>query len=546
MVMGKMVERGWLVSEARLEKDYPAAAERFVALGLTTNVQASLQERLRETPGGWTRLARALDGAPSSAGELIAALRTAMPSPYAAFCLGLLQARAGQNLSRAMRRACLELALQMTDEEKHTTSRYLFDHPEIMGPVSGEFARVERMVNIDGGTCEDTFALFAQAFLPRGDAYLPDDSAIAEALTEQLGRVPKVELDTSDARLRGANGRTLALGEPDGPAQYPKIFKPFEEKDELLYEAAVLQVISPHAEEWGWQSELPKPLGMTRFVLTQAMRAALDGQEHNAGRQLVREEAGESVDAYAYEASNLYQKYPRQALTSAVLREILHRFHHDTGTAAGRAGLVFDESADLFHNRGGKRDGWKVRTRAYLWSIDLLRAGQGAGRGTGHLADIDRTEAFPNYGLAGVRDYKQFKTLSNAWRRAGSQFETQAEFLLTRLGEPLFASTISVMNWYASHRCLHHVEDMAQTLRNNFLAFLIGFTGREEGVCASFLDASINWQLMATQVKEGYETNYRHNGKQDLGFYNGPLPLPELVCALYVTTSMAIHARDRR
>ena len=260
--------------------------------------------------------------------------------------------------------------------------------------------------------------------------------------------------------------------------------------------------------------------------------------------------------------------------------------------------LIHFSLIDLFHNLSGQD---RLDQGRYLWMVDIIRSelkGSGAGRLHNHHGAV----AFPNERLSGVGDWADAEVLEKLLdtenktslhlaplRRFGN--ETPNFYLASYLGDYLLAWSLVTSSRYLRLGSLNwedegKVSSLSNILHAGFKYAFSLFTGVPEESAGAFLSAIINWDRMAKQMAyfmtpayvedlktgqlpEGlYDSNvtvtiphlrdieksrgWREKGwsfdgeNPDLGPVNGPLPLLELVKALYLSTSFMIALQSEK
>jgi hypothetical protein len=284
-----------------------------------------------------------------------------------------------------------------------------------------------------------------------------------------------------------------------------------------------------------------------------------------------------SVDALLYAPPTAYHVHLHEVGTLEELRAAAQRCMHDAGVLAGRLGLLNQAPADMFHN--------KEKLRHYHWNVDPLRRAVGNRVGAGRLDQWENAIRTINEGPSGLRDYKHYRPLhlcTDAYRRRGMRRGDAKSFrlgLTSLCGDVLLAHSLSLAKWFKDQGKLADHPALAAVLADSFTAFFAAYTGRPLPECTVFLQGLIDWPQLAAQMdyfmgsayvadvkaqslpkelfsaacetvcyppEEGWDTEqgWLLDGiNRDLGPKNGPLPLVELVRALYLTTSFALILR---
>lgn len=243
---------------------------------------------------------------------------------------------------------------------------------------------------------------------------------------------------------------------------------------------------------------------------------------------------------------------------------------HDLAVLASRYELYSIAPSDLFHN--------KLSGRRYHWNCDMLQnVIRGDRFGSGRLDKWKEAIKHVNMGKSGIRDLKHYRTLSSIVNTPGSDNmvdfrENQMLAAISLQGDYLFAWVLSVGQWYVK-RPDWDTQECAEVVKDGFVEFLNTYTQRKTD---DFLEAAVSWTRICRQMRyfmtneyiadvkkhkvshEIYresvyvevdfesvgemwtnELGWSQDGiRSDLGPYNGPFPIDELVRALYITTTM--------
>jgi hypothetical protein len=540
----------------------------------TAQAQA-LSERLEGQVHGWDWLNLQLPADEATACRpAYAAWRQACGSSFLALVVVCLQRAAARPLTPAQRNSCLQGLKMLRPPETRRLAEHMLAHPEFAQTLCAALAVQERLELYQRGDSYSTFNEFTQSFVGAADC-LPD-SHLAQAAIDQVSNQAAPNLVLGDAAPQ-VHGRTLQFPQAAGPSMAIKLQK--QTDDALRREDIMDQCFAAWKNLFGLQSELPRSYGLLRFAPSAASLAAVTDQAQLDGEKTfaVALQPDGFVDALLYEAPAAYHVHLHEVSTLEELKTAAQRCMHDAGVLAGRLGLLNQAPADMFHN--------KEKLRHYHWNVDPLRRAVGNRVGAGRLDQWENAIRTINEGPSGLRDYKHYRPLhlcTDAYRRRGMRRGDAKSFRLgmTSLsGDVLLAHSLSVAKWFKDQGKLCDHTTVAAVLADNYATFFAAYTGRPLPVCTAFLQSIIDWPMLAAQLdhfmgsayvadvqaqrlpkelfapgcetvccppQEGWDAvqGWLLDGKnRDLGPKNGPLPLVELVRALYLTTSFALLLR---
>jgi hypothetical protein len=212
----------------------------------------------------------------------------------------------------------------------------------------------------------------------------------------------------------------------------------------------------------------------------------------------------------------------------------------------------------------------------------LLTSMQGRRFGAGRLDAWEKAIRYINIGITGLRDLKHFKPLEQL-KSMSQHFEGRMNVVaMTFMGDFLLSWVLSVGKWFIDHEEEFLSESqffdaLRLLLLNGYTIFFDAFTKQPFAKVFEFMKATIDFDLMATQMMYFMSSIYKFDMEQDLlsgniyhdvlvrvrkprdetwsptlgwsldgqhqdlGPHNGPFPITELIRSLYITTVMAIN-----
>lgn len=267
----------------------------------------------------------------------------------------------------------------------------------------------------------------------------------------------------------------------------------------LLHEARMQK----HLQGLGLSSHLPQPLGgLFRIEGLPLWIEAELGVSHARGICYI---AGPDYFQYLSDPA-LPEKEMRSGLASCA---------EDLARLAG-IGLIHTSLIPLFHNRERTIGG----DCTYRWNRKLA----------GRLDNWRESCRFPNLRRSGIADLEHIEL--------HSQISSQA--LQAYAGEHLFSISL-VLGCYFCRRGSFDQKAMSQVLKDCFKRYYRALTGSEPGP----LDVGIDWDHLARRMAEEMGAEHASNGIDapgglHLGIHNGPFPIPELLRAVHIASTLAV------
>lgn len=452
------------------------------------------------------------------------------------------------------------------------------------------FARVTQIIFRDSGTCQSTHSLIHRSL--RHVAQISHKPKVAKSPNQTLPPPKAVSLATLLAgRQVTTNGRTLMTVDPENETTRLniKLAKQGEGKalkNELLWNRHLRR----RAKALGLSSALPQagpyrttiaftdiPIEVGRSVANQALR--FGSQEFSLDTQ-------KGITAgLAYRPPAGYQVYLNNPLLNLDgFRKSSDANLRDSAILAAN-GYYNAAPSDFLHNTG--------QARRYLWNADEI--GPQRGNGAGHLHAFRLGVASPNFRASGLADFKHYLTAQELLARHPNRefFATspnpQAVAHVSCLGDTLLSWALTVADSQIRRRDARRhsttaiqLLDLSTEYAHGFATFLSAYTGLTPAQASDALAAAgIDFTRLARQVEyfcegqyiaevkeggclplerlrelygtgvlvssaqmtegRGYDADkgWVYDGKNpDLGNINGPLPLTELIGAIYWLTGL--------
>ncbi|HSD56723.1 MAG TPA: HEAT repeat domain-containing protein, partial [Methanotrichaceae archaeon] len=210
-----------------------------------------------------------------------------------------------------------------------------------------------------------------------------------------------------------------------------------------------------------------------------------------------------------------FQYLSDPALPEDEVRSGLASCAEDLARLAG-IGLIHTSLIPLFHNRERTTDG----DCTYRWNRKLA----------GRLDNWRESCRFPNLRQSGIADLEHIEL--------HSQISSQA--LQAYAGEHLFSMSL-VLGCYFCRRGSFDQKAMSQVLKDCFKRYYRALTGSEPEP----LDVGIDWDHLACRMAEEMGAEHASNGidapgRLHLGIHNGPFPIPELLRAVHIASTLAV------
>ncbi|MCP4651829.1 MAG: hypothetical protein GY858_00365 [Candidatus Omnitrophica bacterium] len=459
----------------------------------------------------------------------------------------------------------------------------------------------------DGGDSPANYNTYSEAAL--SDNQPPKLEVLPSELPQKQARQLKEfsKLDSLDGFLEGAvllraQGRTLVYKTREGKILCVKVLKDKENPNDLFYEHQLIEYIYQHKGNLGLKGQYPKALlvngqRVNRVAsLSEGALAALNGQASKEGEALTPDHRYKHYTLMAYELDNEdYLTYLNDSeLDIEQFKGALLTSIHDL-FVLGRHGLLHTDLIELFHNLG--------QNRRFQWMIAIIQQVMSRS-GTGRLHAWPSSVKYPNSRISGVADFANVFNLEDIANPSNKdvpdilhslqRFGPSASnfYLASYLGDYLFASTLMIGSYLRETNQLdidsiESINQLQSIMKEMFEQAYTSFSGRQAS--GRTIDL-INWERLAKQMayfmaegdeyaddliknsirSELYEVNpdysesyegsrgfktMEKDGKRgyyfddvnpDLGPVNGPLPLQELVKALYVVTAdMIVDFQDK-
>lgn len=267
----------------------------------------------------------------------------------------------------------------------------------------------------------------------------------------------------------------------------------------LLHEARMQK----HLQGLSLSSRIPQPLGgLFRIEGLPSWIEAELGVSHAHGLCYIAD-----PDYFRYLSDpNLLEREMRSGLASSA---------EDLGRLA-RVGLVHTSLIPLFHNRERTTGG----DCTYRWNRKLA----------GRLDNWQDSCRFPNLRRSGIADLEHMELHS----------QISSHSLQAYAGEHLFSMSL-VLGCYFRRRGSFDQKAISHILKDCFQRYYCALTGSEPGP----LDDCIDWDHLACRMAEEMGAEPASNGidapgRPHLGIHNGPFPIPELLRAVHIATTLAV------
>jgi len=325
-------------------------------------------------------------------------------------------------------------------------------------------------------------------------------------------------------------GRTLILSQGElavklGPGP--------EDGEKLLIEAEMQDRLGRLKEDLGLGSLIPRPIALDGGGYLFRLRLSDLPQKLQEGLNILSDPV-----AICYSPPKGYFNYLNDSsLSSDSVSKGLSRSAHDLAILA-RNGLVHDALIPLFHNR--EQVGRRGDRGVYRWWSEI----------PGRLDRWLKSCEYPNLRLSGIADFEHFRQFA----------EISPQELQHLIGDQLFGISLVL----ASHSRISGGFDddlVTEALRSAFETYFLAFTSKNPP-STSFsrsktnLTDCIDWAHLGSRMREemggvryikglvrgaGPEgTDLEIENGPHLGLFGGYFPLPELVRAIHLTTTLAI------
>lgn len=436
-----------------------------------------------------------------------------------------------------------------------------YRYPEMQGDFG--FQKIEFR---DGGNCPNSVYLPAKFTL--AETPTPRRLPLPETTRRPRYILPRLPLaqalrncgaESTEAEL--TLGRTMVFKGPDGKKLAAKFQRPEESLEDLEREAFWSNYLGKHQTAIGLKSDYP--------VFQEMIKT------------------GPGAHALIYQAPESYFTYLNAVeLSCAEFKMASFKALHDLFTLA-RHHILHISLARFSHNNMqlGRND----RGR-FLWMANIFNP-MGSRTGTGRLTAWTEALNYPNLRASGLADLAELRPLKQLLERnnpesshlVNAQYSLRhsANFYLAHyLGDYLFTWTLLSGQHFKDRSRLDRQDCLSQKylaelIREGFSIAYRAYTG------LSYEDPGIGWERLALQMAYFMSGNYASDlligtippevyGKEvaveiakdlpdsrgwteagwmvdgknpDLGPFNGPFPIQELISALYISTAQMI--RDR-
>ncbi len=427
--------------------------------------------------------------------------------------------------------------------------------------------------------------------LPRADKTLAEMLKDCQ-LVRDLAQAPNGALGRTLVYWNGKEKKYLAI----------KVLKDREDAGNLLLESEMMDYLNDNYDALGLVGQYPQPVMIDgqRAVRTKSLPA-----EAVSALTEVRTKEGEAIVldsrygcytlmAYEYENRDYFTYLNNASLGAEEFFDAIFLGLHDLFCLA-RVGIIHTALIDVFHT---PQTSGRVDRGRYLWMADIIRRFRGQS-GAGRLHNWKKAVAFPNLRVSGLGDLAEFMPLldmvANPYHPrvvhlsevngfGDNKDALQNVFLANFLGDYLLALTL-ITGSYLEEQSLLSWQDpemLAEFMRELFNKAYEIFKQTEVFPLAGQID----WQLLARQMAYFMAGDYigdfspftdeherlailrekgifrpdadlrfgeyrRGNWSEtegwpgSLGPINGPLPLQELVRAIYFYTAfMATRIMD--
>lgn len=302
-------------------------------------------------------------------------------------------------------------------------------------------------------------------------------------------------------------GRTLICPLDDGRKLVIKLAQGMDEPRDLDYEAAMLTYLGKNKELLGVVSDLPQPIRAFKDGCLFKLKA-LPLSPEKIHKQNIHPE--KFAIAYLIPKDIPYLTYlndkelPTEEFYKAALRNI-----QDLARLA-RYLIIHQVLIPLYHSFEDQ-DPYRIFIST----------------GAGRLERWIKSCEFPNLRVSGIADLEHLESFDHI---------SPTEYR-DKLGDQLFSWTLIISSYF---KLKHNFEEekglFKALLRDGFNTYYSIITQGE-----SVLDECIDWESLANRMIEVMgRDEWKHDGvNPDLGPFNGPFPIQELIRAIYLASSLA-------
>eukprot|EP00158_Paraphelidium_tribonemae_P006071 Partr_v1_DN27656_c2_g1_i4_m64866 len=460
----------------------------------------------------------------------------------------------------------LGLLRKVSNKEKALLSEYWFQNPNIGRQAFDDLLIVESLALFNLGGAKVTFDEYSRSSLALDSKSVPSEERVKELIAEKValvGRTEKSPLALQRLEVNFVHGRTAYLNEPGKAIKLEK-----KGKYELAEEMIMDNLLQKNHQDLQLTSRLPEnPVLYPRVSLSQELVELLvpEGADYSLSESFFGWYTGLKFDAPVGYEIHLHKVKDLQELIASSKKAL-----GDAAILANKFGLVSVAPADLFHNREDNR--------RYKWNADIEHVDViGRGRlGAGRLDQWRKAIQYVNMGQSGLRDLKHLQFIDEIKE---TTLDSRVGTMLTHLGNFLLSWVLSVGEWFLNNG--FKLQDLQRVLSEGFATFLAKFTGKPMEQCSEFANVALrldrlalqmkyfmtleyvednkknpnNWQLddelfgKLADISAAQPDNYwneqkgwmRHEGSEDLGPYNGPFPITELIRTLHLVTTTALN-----
>lgn len=544
-----------LLDPVGIEQELRERVRGLLPLGV--EALAALEERLDARPGRIVQVAPLLCARSDAVAEAMRNDGLEGNAPMVRIAMAALRAARPEDLLPLR-----NLLLALTAHEAAELVQAIFRDQALAAAVE-RLTRYRSIHLRPGGACEGgAFPLIAG--LLRAPVTLGDDPAGRAALDEMDGKVWwPFQVFPHEFERAEVHGRTLHA--ESGRAL--KLSKAFAQC-ELCDEAARAPLLRQYREELGLESAFPRPLAQFETVVPNKVRRRIEKAAR--ARRVNLELARNPVYALLFEAPAGYQIFLHEIQDLDELRTASRTCVADAARLAREKGFVSRRPADLYHNRED--------ARTFAWNAEARSMGGQTGRLDGGLKKLQH----PNFGK-GLRDPKHFDFLNSMLK--GDEYGHDPMLTLTsETGKFLFCWALALCaRFYPAERVggvsAESKAQLTALLREGFDTYFTVYSGRDPEACRAFLDRVLDVgrliqeadyilsgdyvqdvardrvregvygegvQVSARKPKSAWDKKFGwaiHPPVRDLGPYNGPFPIPELIRSLYLVTYFSAWLR---
>lgn len=406
---------------------------------------------------------------------------------------------------------------------------------EEFGLTNEDVSRLFRVTGIsmtEGGDVYCTFWRVSEILLRDVDQIsLPLPKQISDLLkkSEDLEKEEGIEINSIDELLEENNlhmkvgskpkivNRSVVINLSDGNVLFLKFCRKPEDRINLATQVHRLEYIFNNSRQLGIEGEVPK-------VATARGKRLFCFKTYPISYETLKDIGiSPRSECIGYIISNgeehLYLNDPKIPIEIMSDRALVEA--KDLARLT-KAGFFHTALIPLYHNREDERVYqwyWRYETRTH----EIILGG-GAGRLDRWLYNCQ----YPNFMLYGLTDYEHIEYDPNP----------DAIKMRNESGNQLLSWVLVVCSYFKNKNNFSGSEEMLKgLLRNGFNSYYRELTGQ-----VSPLDNFIDWnELSQKMIDEMSSDKWKHDKiNPDLGPFNGPFSIQELIRAIYITSTFSV------